>query len=120
MKLEFSTKLNTKLNIIREKRRFRAQREILERESKQKQIKNKEELITNVTARKVNTEDTKILLQKLYFVNNSSSHEQIKDNIHTSPSLMNKHNHIKNENNAENISIIVSETIPHAKNKFYE
>lgn len=115
MKLEFSTKLNS----IREKRRLRTQREILERESKQKQIKNKEELITNVTARKVNTEDTKILLQKLYFVNNSSSHEQIKDNIHTSPSLMNKHNHIKNENNAENISIIVSEIIPHAKSKFY-
>ena len=115
MKLEFSTKLNS----IREIRRLRIQRETLERESKQKQI-NKEDLPTNVTAREVNAEDAKILLQKLHFVNNSSSHKQIKDNTHTSQSLMNKHNHIKNENNAENISIIVSEIIPHAKIKFYE
>ena len=115
MKLEFSTKLNN----IREMRRLRTQRETLERESKQKQI-NKEDLPTNVTAREVNAEDAKILLQKLHFVNNSSSHKQIKDNTHTSQSVMNKHNHIKNENNAENISIIVSEIIPHAKIKFYE
>lgn len=116
MKLEFSTKLNS----IREMRRLRIQRETLERERKQKQINNKEDLPTNVTAREVNAEDGKILFQKLHFVNNSSSHKQIKDNTHTSQLLMNKHNHIKNENNAENISIIVSEIIPHAKIKFYE
>ena len=116
MKLEFSTKLNS----IREIRRLRIQRETLERESKQKQINNKQDRPTNVRASEVNAEDAKLLLQKLHFVNNSSSHKQIKDNTHTSQSVMNKHNHIKNENNAENISIIVSEIIPHAKIKFYE
>lgn len=118
MKLEFSTKLNTKLNIIREKRRFRAQRQTIE--IKENQLKSEENIPTNVRTREVNAEDAKILLRKMNFMNNSSSHEQIKDNTHTSPSLMNKHNHIKNENNAENISIIVSEIIPHAKIKFYE
>lgn len=120
MKLEFSTKLNTKLNSIREKRRFRAQRQTIEIETKENQLKSEENIPAKEKSNRVNAEDAKILLQKMNFMNNSSSHEQIKDNTHTSHSLMNKHNHIKNENDRENISIIVSETIPHAKIKFYE
>ena len=63
MKLEFSTKLNTKLNIIREKRRFRAQRQTIEIETKENQLKSEENIPAKERSNKINTEDAKLLLQ---------------------------------------------------------
>jgi hypothetical protein len=120
MKLEFSTKLNTKLNIIREKRRFRAQRQTIEIETKENQLKSEENIPAKERSNKINTEDAKLLLQKMNFMNNQPSYQQNKQQVHiTIPEINNRDDDI-NENNRENISIIVSETIPHAKNKFYE
>lgn len=115
MKLEFSTKLN----IIREKRRLRGQGQTIEIENKQNQLKSEEIIPTKEKSNNVNTEDANILLQKMHFMNNPSSHEQNKQKKHISITSMNKHNHAKIENNEENIYIIVSEIIPHAKSKFY-
>jgi hypothetical protein len=116
MKLEFSTKLNTKLNIIREKRRFRAQRQTIE--IKENQLKSEENIPAKEKSNRVNAEDAKILLQKMNFMNNPPSCQQ---KIHINiPERNKQHSDIKFENDRENISIIVSETIPNAKNKFYE
>jgi hypothetical protein len=115
MKLEFSTKLNS----IRERRRLRGELERLERENNKNEPK-KEDINFKKNTSKDSMEDKKILLQKLYFINNESSRELIKKNIDIPILSMKKQTDIKNENNAENISIIVSEIIPHAKIKFYE
>jgi len=115
MKLEFSTKLN----IIREKRRLRAEREKIERENN-KNEPIKQDYNSKKNATKDSMEDKKILLQKMNFINNPSLSKQIIKNIDIPISSMNKQNNIKNENNEENIYINISEIIPYAENKFYE
>lgn len=123
MKLEFSTKLN----IIREKRRLRAERDRTERENNINLFKQEESVPKKETTNKHNMEDKKILLQKLFFTNNPNSQKQTQQSeiIKSEQSIpvINKiHvNTIQNDDsNCENIFIIVKELIPHAKNKFYE
>lgn len=133
MKLEFTNKLN----IIREKRRLRAERDRTERENNINLFKQEESVPKKETANKHNMEDKKILLQKkLFFTNNPNLQQQQQAQIISSPnSSINKnkitHNNTSqlntttkitqiNDNNCENISIIVGEIIPCAINKFYE
>lgn len=127
MKLEFSSKLN----IIREKRRLRGEREKIERENNKNLPKQEEPVskknFTNKDDTKYSMEDKKILLRKLYFINNPNSQKQtqkseIIKNEQSIPVINKIHmNTIQNDHsNCENIFIIVKELIPHAKNKFYE
>ena len=132
MKLEFSTKLN----IIREKRRLRAERDRTERENNKNLPKQEEAMSKKEIPNKHSMEDKKILLQKLYFINNPNAKQpqkispptsinKNKTQINTSQintSQINANTQITqiNDNNCENITIIVNEIIPCANNKFYE
>lgn len=144
MKLEFSTKLN----IIREKRRLCAQRDRTERENNKNISKQEESIFKKEIPNMHSMEDKKLLLQKLHFINNPNAQQpfqvkhakqgkqrqqQSQKNLPNSSIDKNKTTQMNNlqlntnaqiieinDSNCENISIIVSEIIPCAKNKFYE
>ena len=127
MKLAFSTKLN----IIREKRRLRAERDRTERENNKNLPKQEEPVSKKEIPIKHSMEDKKILLQKLYFINNPNAQQpqkispstpinKNKSQINTSQINANAQITQINDNNSENMSIIINEIIPCANNKFYE
>ena len=127
MKLEFSTKLN----IIREKRRLRAEHDRIERENNKNLPKQEEPMPKEKIHNKHSMKDKKILLQKLHFINNPNAQQpqkispptsinKNKSQINTSQINVNAQITQIKDNNSENMSIIVNEIIPCANNKFYE